>query len=238
PNNDPPDNAPPLAPPLAPPVANQAIIPAPPTPPVIQAFSKPEPQKEAQSEPQQATDMFRLGIPDHVIALESARANSVSRILNKPETGILTFEVFHYFLDREFARAFRFQTILSLVTFCVRPTISNDESMPTDSLAMLTGAVSSIKRDVDMFGHFGSRAFGILLPCIESSQACVLADRISSELPRLAPDLAKHRPVLHFGIASVPQDAQDLSSLVQKAQSAMMAAANQNILRVQAIELQ
>ncbi|MCA9805092.1 MAG: DUF4388 domain-containing protein [Cyanobacteria bacterium HKST-UBA02] len=181
-------------------------------------------------------DVIMLGAPSNSIELEPARANAVWRILNNPETGILTFEVFQFFLDREFARARRFGTMLALTTFCVKPD-TPDGSMPAEALAMLTGAVSTIKRDVDMLGHFGNRSFGLLLPNIESSQACNLADRISADLPGLAPDLARYKPSLHFGIASVPQDGTDLASLVSAAQKAMIAAANQNVLRLQACEL-
>lgn len=230
----------PLSMPLPPPAARSNDAP---TPPVIgwgaiefQTASAPAPAS-TQEQPQSASPgLIMLGTPANSIELEPARANAVWRILNNPDTGILTFEVFQFFLEREFARARRFGTMLALITLCVKPD-TPDGSMPAEALAMLTGAVSSIKRDVDMLGHFGNRAFGLLLPNIESSQACNLADRISADLPGLAPDLARYRPSLYFGIASVPQDGTDLASLVSAAQKAMIAAADRNVLRLQACEL-
>jgi len=227
----------PLSMPLPPPPPDRAT--EVPEPPVIGWGAiefQTGPASTQKQPPSPGSGQIMLGTPGNSIELEPARANAVWRILNNPDTGILTFEVFQFFLDREFARARRFGTMLALTTFCVKPD-TPDCSMPAEALAMLTGAVSAIKRDVDMLGHFGNRSFGLLLPNIESSQACNLADRISADLPGLAPDLARYRPSLYFGIASVPQDGTDLASLVSAAQKAMITAADRNVLRLQACEL-
>ena len=109
--------------------------------------------------------------------------------------------------------------------------------MPTDSMASLMGALNQMRRDVDMFGHFGERGFGFILPNVDGAQACGLVDRISQTLPQSVPHLSQFAPILHFGIASVPGDAKDVPTLVIESQQAMMEAAKRNVTRLRFSEI-
>jgi len=194
----------------------------------------PNPATQQPRPQQNPTDTVKVGVPEEMINLDPMMRNAIWLLLNKAETGILSFEALQFFLEREFARAFRFKTSLSLALFCV--TVNPDQygNMPAEVCALLTEAVTNIKREVDMFGHFGDRAFGLLLPGVESHQACVLAGRINRDLVKMKPDLARYEPCLHFGIASAPQDATDMDSLAKAAQVAMFIAALHNDLLVEA----
>jgi GGDEF domain-containing protein len=192
---------------------------------------RPKPAAAATSSPSEA---LKVGVPEEMLTLDPMHRNGIWLLLNKAETGILSFEALQFFLDREFARAFRFKTSLALALFCVTVTPDAEGNMPAEVCALITAAVANIKRDVDMFGHFGDRAFGLLLPGIESSQACHLADRINRDLVKMKPDLEQYAPCLHFGIASAPQDATDMEGLAKAAQIAMFIAALHNDLRVEA----
>jgi hypothetical protein len=183
---------------------------------------------------QKYSEAVKVGVPEELLTLDPMLRNGIWLLLNKADTGILSFEALQFFLEREFARAYRFKTSLSLALFCVTVTPDPDGNMPREVCRLLTEAVTNIKRDVDMFGHFGDRAFGLLLPGIESHQACVLADRINRDLVKLKPDLAQYEPCLHFGIASAPQDATDMEGLAKAAQLAMFIAALHNELKVEA----
>ena len=189
---------------------------------------------ESAEHPPLGTGSVQMGVPPKLIALDPSKTEVVWALLKKPDTGILTAEALHFFLDREFARAYRFKTSLSLVLFCVKLNATADGCMSPADCALLTTAVNKVKREVDMMGHFGPQVFGLLLPSVDAYQACVLVDRINTELPNMVPELGRYRPSLHFGIASVPLDATDLIGLVQTAQRAMFDAANLNILKVQA----
>ncbi|HIA53302.1 MAG TPA: DUF4388 domain-containing protein [Candidatus Melainabacteria bacterium] len=196
---------------------------------------RPRPPVQQQHQPQPASsDGVKVGVPEEMLTLDPMMRNAIWLLLNKAETGILSFEALQFFLDREFARAFRFKSSLTLALFCVTVNPDRDGNMPAEVCSLLTEAVSNIKRDVDMFGHFGDRAFGLLLPGIESHQACVLAGRINRDLLKLKPDLAQYEPCLHFGIASAPQDATDMDALAKAAQVAMFIAALHNELLVEA----
>jgi GGDEF domain-containing protein len=101
-----------------------------------------------------------------------------------------------------------------------------------DSIAFATQAISQIKRDVDVFGHVGDKAFGLILPGVGTKQSHALVDRIVADLPKLAPKLGGYWPILHFGIAGVPDDARDLSTLFRASQIAMIEAASKNYTRI------
>lgn len=196
-------------------------------------LEKPRP-KPVESSNAGSADALKVGVPEEMLSLDPMHRNSIWLLLNKAETGILSFEALQFFLDREFARAFRFKTSLALALFCVTVNPDQDGNMPAEVCSLITAAVANIKRDVDMFGHFGDRAFGLLLPGIESGQACHLADRINRDLVKMKPDLEQYAPCLHFGIASAPQDATDMEGLAKAAQIAMFIAALHNDLRVEA----
>ncbi|MCC7527648.1 MAG: DUF4388 domain-containing protein [Candidatus Melainabacteria bacterium] len=193
--------------------------------------ARPKPVEHAT---QKYSDAVKVGVPEEMLTLDPMLRNGIWLLLNKADTGILSFEALQFFLEREFARAYRFKTSLALALFCVTVTPDPDGNMPREVCRLLTEAVSNIKRDVDMFGHFGDRAFGLLLPGIEGHQACVLADRINRDLLKLKPDLVQYEPCLHFGIASAPQDATDMEGLAKAAQLAMFIAALHNELKVEA----
>ncbi len=181
--------------------------------------------------------MFKMGVPNHIITLDAADQNSVMMMLSEPDTGILKFEALQFFIAREFARACRFKTLLTLVLFSIRCAGGEGQKAPQEVRILVTGAVSRIKRDVDMFGHFGKQAFGLLLPNVDSNQACLLVDRINSDLLHLTPDLRQYNVSLHFGLASVPQDTSEVNGLVKAAQVAMFHATSNNLLRTEAQQL-
>jgi len=178
-------------------------------------------------------ETFMLGVPQDTFVLNPHAADSIQKLLNRKETDILSFDAFQYMLDREFARAFRFGSVLTLILFCVRLEKGDMTSIPISSLALITDAINKTKREVDLLGHVGEQGFGIILPNVASKQACHLADRITVDLPKLAPSLVQYRPIIHFGIASVPQDATELVDLVNNTQKAMLEAVKRNISRVQ-----
>lgn len=178
--------------------------------------------------------MARAGISNHIVTLDPADHNRVLALLSSPEDGIFTFDALQFFLAKEFARACRFKSSLTLVLYKIHtreaevsPAVSN----------IVTAAVGRIKRDVDIFGHFGTRAYALLLPNVESDQACLLVDRINRELVDMSAELKEYEVSLHFGLASVPGDTSEINGLVKAAQVAMFHATTNKLLRTQAQHL-
>lgn len=178
--------------------------------------------------------MAKVGVSNHIVTLDAADHNRVLAMLSSPDDGIYTFEAVQFFLAKEFTRACRFKTMLTLVLLSIR----TNESMVSPVVSTLvTATVSRIKRDVDLFGHFGPQSYALILPHVESNQACLLVDRINSELLEITPDLQQHNVSLHFGLASVPGDTSEINGLVKAAQVAMFHATSNQLLRTQAQHL-
>jgi Domain of unknown function (DUF4388) len=178
--------------------------------------------------------MARAGISNNIVTLDPADHNRVLALLSSPDDGIFTFEAVQFFLAKEFARACRFKTSLTLVLYKIH---TREAEVSPVVANIVTAAVGRIKRDVDVFGHFGSRAYALLLPNVESNQACLLVDRINKELVDMGSDLKEHEVSLHFGLASVPGDTSEINGLVKAAQVAMFHATTNNLLRTQAQQL-
>ena len=168
-----------------------------------------------------APKLVNLGVPKKLIALEENSSHATLSKLKDDETGILSVQSFHYFLELEFARAFRFSTNFSLVLFAI---VTDDEGrgiLPSQDLGSFLQKIDDVRRDVDIFGQLGDKVYGFILPNIESADARNLAKRIQGGLAEIVPDVTVWKPRLLFGIASVPQDARDLASLIKGAQLAL-----------------
>jgi len=180
----------------------------------------------------------QLGIQTEEVKFDFNSSKAVWSALCNTDTRILTFEAFEMFLEREFARAYHFSAAFSLIVFSMKLSKSNDPSRnASDTIHDVVRAIGKIKNDVDIFGHFGERGYGLILPGANASQAVSMVDKITTNLTKFSPALANNRPIMFFGIASVPQDAQDVGSLISNAQVAMLEASKRNVTRFQFREL-
>lgn len=184
--------------------------------------------------PQHTAPSQYLGVPEAEVPIEQSQAEAGRAFLLNSHTQIFSFEGFQFLLNNEFARAFRFGTDFTLIIFCVKVTGDGAEPVGPETVIRISGAVKEIIREVDHLGHFGDRAFGILLPGVNSDQAVSLCQRINADLPAKMPELANLAPSLHFGLATVPADAQQLPLLVSLTQQAMFQAVESGSLFVQA----
>lgn len=178
-------------------------------------------------------DTVHVGLQTSEVFFNKATPKQVMAALTDAETGILTFEALQFFLEREFARSFRFGTTFSLMVFCMKLQSKERPTMQASKIvALTTSAIGKIKHDVDVFGHFGEKGYAIILPNANSGQAATLVDKITTNLSKFAPELTQTRPSFFFGIANVPTDAKDLESVVSNAQKAMQEAIRKNVTRV------
>ncbi|MBI1269927.1 DUF4388 domain-containing protein [bacterium] len=184
--------------------------------------------------PQYSAPSQYLGVPEVEVPIEQSQAEAGRAFLLNSHTQIFSFEGFQFLLNNEFARAFRFGTDFTLIIFCVKVTGDGAQSVGPETVIRISGAVKEIIREVDHLGHFGERAFGILLPGVNSEQAVSLCQRINADLPAKMPELANLAPSLHFGLATVPADAQQLPLLVSLTQQAMFQAVESGSLFIQA----
>lgn len=178
-----------------------------------------------------ASPMMAVGLPPSPVSLKLKVGKHSLDLLNNPDTSLLRHDVFEYLLAMEFARACRFGSSLSLVVFCLRVPQAASQTIPLSQLLTVLGQVDNLRREVDVFGHFGDRTFALLLPNVDPEQAAGLADRLNRELAGLLSPESGAPLALHFGIAGAPLDATELSALSMAAQMAMKASVDAGCLR-------
>ncbi|MBX9694176.1 MAG: hypothetical protein K2Z81_17465, partial [Cyanobacteria bacterium] len=173
-----------------------------------------------------------IGVPFHEVPFDLVSGKKVKDSLLQSETGVYTFDAMQFFLIEEYKRAFRFSKPFALVTFCMKPAPGNPVNSSTEVVALVLNAVGKLKNDVDVLGHIGDKAFGIIMPGATTNDATALVDLICTGLSAAAPELGNRKPNMHFGIASIPGDVREVKVLVSVCQQAMMKAVSSNINRV------
>jgi len=160
-----------------------------------------------------------LGVDEHAV-------QSVLKGLIRPETGILTYPAFIYLLDQEYLRYEYFNHPFSILIFSIGQRKGQVEGM-VEALQMLAvrramQRISLVKRHVDMLGHYETFDYAMLLPNTNSTAASALASRIADVLREapLSSDMDSRSLALAFGVATVPEDCQELDKVLMAARKA------------------
>jgi GGDEF domain-containing protein len=154
------------------------------------------------------------------IGIDQTLVNAARSAIARPETGMLTFPLFLYFLEQEFIRFEYTRWPFSLVIFDV---MVNKEKGPEpiagNAVKGLTELVDSIKREIDWLGHFRTFEFGVILPHTDVQAASFFAARLV--------EIARNSTVggavnssdvsIAVGVAGIPQDGQTLGGLMSAA---------------------
>ena len=174
-----------------------------------------------------------IGVPKGELPFDSGVVHKVRSSLLNRETNIFTYEAMQFFLEYEYRRAYHFGSSFALVSFCLKPpTPSKPENASTEVVAMVVNAVNRLKNETDILGHLGEMAYMLIVPDSNTAQAAQLIDNICTRFSSAAPELGSRKPMLHFGVASIPGDTRDLKTLVAVSQQAMFKAVSAHINRV------
>lgn len=204
-----------------------AMFPAGSHSPAVEAFMSSSTQSH------QKLSALHVGIQSSEVKFEQNKAQAVYNALVDPQSRIMSQEALLFFLEKEFQRAFHFGSIFSLIVFSIKPPTQNESAAQTMKAINTTiGAIGRIKADVDIFGHFGEKGYAIIMPNSDSHAASLLVDKIVTNLTKFAPELTQFRPVIHFGIASVPKDSKTIQGLMNCSQQAMLEASKRGITRL------
>jgi hypothetical protein len=153
--------------------------------------------------------------------------DTLTETLIRPESGILCYEAFLYFLQYEYYRFDAYGSALSLIIFdmLARKQEANMEiydRLPLQAAAIAGMRIDLIKRPLDILGHFEALDYAIIMPNTRASSAAFIANRIYETLTA-APLIAgvdRSSCFLSFGVATLPSAGEDLQSLVVAAKDA------------------
>jgi diguanylate cyclase (GGDEF)-like protein len=141
-----------------------------------------------------------------------------------PLTNIYNRLHFGHFLDAEIDRVKRYGGTFSIIFFDLdRFKEVNDEYghlVGDDVLKRVAGIVEKANRNADIFARYGGEEFIILAPATDITGARIHAERLRN-------DIEKHRfsEINHltcsFGVAEYEADADDVTSLFRRADTAL-----------------
>jgi diguanylate cyclase (GGDEF)-like protein len=171
-------------------------------------------------------------LADKVVELERAREH-LRHLANTDELTLLpNRRRFQQYLVRELARGKRFHHPLSVLLIDVdRFKRINDEfGHPIGDLVLqqLATTIDHNIRSTDLAGRYGGEEFGVVLAETVKSGACVLAEQLRRQIAEqpFGPDehTGPDRVTVSIGVASFPEDADDVEKLIEIADRRLYAA--------------
>ncbi len=161
------------------------------------------------------------------IGIEEADVQNIAAQLLRPDTGIFCSAALIYFLDQEYLRYEYFNLPFSIIVFSLgekKTTAAGDsvEPLQTFTIRRAMQRISMIKRQIDILGHYQDFDYAMLLPNTNSTAAAGLATKIMDVLREapLSSDMDARNLALAFGVATVPEDYQEMDKLLLAANKA------------------
>ena len=166
------------------------------------------------------------------MSIDHARLHDTTRRLAITDglTGLFNHRYFQEVLEKELARAERYNESFSLLMLDI------DDFKPLNDsyghqfgdrvLKLLADVFTASVRDTDTVARYGGEEFAIILPKVDSGQAAIMAQRIKNEVKARSKKFARgKRPVsVSIGVASFPIDVTERFSLIDRADKALYAA--------------
>jgi hypothetical protein len=134
----------------------------------------------------------------------------------RPETNILTYPAFQYFVAQE---CFRYELCgmpLSVIVFSIRRN-SDGNSADLAIVKEIMAIVNQIRRPIDMVGHFQMFDYGIVLPNTGTRSAAVFAQKLQESVSQTP---AAQSVAMSFGIAGIPENCKTMGQLLSAATEA------------------
>jgi len=143
-------------------------------------------------------------------------------------TGIYNRRSFYELGEREFAGFKRFSSPLSIIIIDIDHFKSFNDNyghhMGDIVLKEFAGTVKSLIREIDIFGRTGGEEFAIILPRTEIDSAASTAERIRSEIEKMAISGSSRKITISAGVSEADNSTDSLDTLMEKGDRAMYTA--------------
>jgi hypothetical protein len=167
----------------------------------------------------------RQSLPDP-IAIDESVVDSITKLLSRSETGMVSYPALLYFLQQEHHRFRRGGLSYTIVVFEMCATDNRapngTKPLPIQSLREIGSRIRATKRELDVLGHFETLDFALLLPHTDIDGAATLVRRLERLISGdpLMNTIHAHQIIAYFGIAGVPEDCDDPGILLAAAREA------------------
>lgn len=176
--------------------------------------------------------------------LEIAQAKMRQLAITDGLTGLYNYRYFRKQLQHEVSRAHRFHMPVSLLIMDIDFfKVYNDRfgHVNGDKILMqFSRLLYNNIREVDCLARYGGEEFVLILPSTEKKSALIVAEKlrkiIENEYFPLAQKLPAGRVTMSVGVASIPEDTDDLEDLIKLTDKALYQAKNSGRNRSVAIQ--
>jgi hypothetical protein len=155
--------------------------------------------------------------PLESVAVDHQAIQQAVRTMVRPETNLFTYPIFLFMLEQEFFRFERSGASFALVIFEAGLRAPSGAVTPLSLVLVqeMTNRVRLAIRNTDVFGHYETFDYALLLPQTDIAGALLVAQRIVGILTDspLQPNMPGEL-VLAFGVGGVPEDGRDLGLLL------------------------
>jgi diguanylate cyclase (GGDEF)-like protein len=166
-----------------------------------------------------------------VVSIENASLHETVELqaVTDALTGLANLRAFTSILDRELERSRRFGSPLGLVMLDIDDFKQvNDRyghQQGDEVLAQVAGVLRGLSRDLDAPARYGGEELAVVLPQTDADGAALLAERMREavealQVPRVGGG-GSLGVTASFGVASVPDTAEDGDSLIAAADAAL-----------------
>lgn len=158
--------------------------------------------------------------------IDWTQARAAERALIRQDTGLYAYSSFLYLLEREFLRWERFGRPVSVILLecSTRPVEPGGiaEPLTIAGVKEVAERINKMKRKTDLFAHYETFGFALLLPETESASARNFAARLAEMLMTspLSGGLGGLPVLASVGVACLPDDCNTLGSLLAMARPA------------------
>jgi GGDEF domain-containing protein len=155
--------------------------------------------------------------------IDWTQADNVERMLLRNDTNLVSYPVFLYFLRNEYVRWERFGRPFAVILLQLGAIAEGQGQAEPLSLNMVMEVgerISKLKRKTDIFGHYETFGFALLLLETNSQQAQAFGNRLVDSItttPLGGGGMAGVRVVARAGVACIPDDCATLGSLLARA---------------------
>lgn len=161
--------------------------------------------------------------PLAALGIDRAAIEAITRGFIRAETDIYTYPAFLYHLEQENFRFESFGWPFAVLIIEVRIRMADRlEPLPLHVVQQLGQRIKKIKRNLDVFAHYETFDFAMLLPNTNAAQSAMVANRVLESLlsSPLAAGLNAQNLAVAIGIASIPEDCKELGMVLTGALAA------------------